>query len=235
MKHYTAEQWADFARGVVGTRDKSIMQSHLDSGCRTCAKELGLWQRVTQAAKRQVAVEPSESAVRQAKAMLVTHGFKPLGKSKPTVAELLFDSMRGPAPVGVRSGPRQPRQLLFGVAEHRIDLRMEPKIDSEIVSIVGQVLDAANPGKPPQNVPVSLHLGKKVVAESETNHLGEFQLECMPVGRLELRATLPQGREISVALIEPAAPPQHGVPYMLDSIREKRVLRGRKKRTRKKV
>ncbi len=211
------------------------MQSHLDSGCRTCAKELGLWQRVTQAAKGQVALEPSESAVRQAKAMLVTHGFKPLGKSKLTVAELLFDSMRGPAPVGVRSGPWQPRQLLFGVAEHRIDLRMEPKIDSEIVSIVGQVLDAANPGKPPQNVPVSLHLGKKVVAESETNHLGEFQLECMPVGRLELRATLPQGREISVALIEPAAPPQHGVPYMLDSIREKRVLRGRKKRTRKKV
>ena len=48
MEHYSLEKWADFARQVIGEREKAEMQSHLEDGCRKCSKVLGLWQRVHQ-------------------------------------------------------------------------------------------------------------------------------------------------------------------------------------------
>ena len=44
------------------------------------------------------------------------------------LAEVLFDSSLEPLPVGVRSAASSSRQLLFGVEDLRIDLRLEPKM-----------------------------------------------------------------------------------------------------------
>jgi hypothetical protein len=237
MKHYTSEQWADFAREVVKGNDKVLMQQHLEGGCRNCAKELGLWQRVSEVAKHQSSAEPSEGAVRYAKAMFAVRGHRaPVRIALPQVAQLLFDSLQAPALAGVRSAAAAgPRQLLFGLGDHRIDLRMEPQFNSDKVAIIGQVLDSSNPNQVLSNIPVSLHLADKVIAASNTNHHGEFQLECDLVGRLELRATLPQGQEISVSLIEPAAPKVPDLPYVVDSNKENKSLREGKNSTRKKV
>jgi hypothetical protein len=229
MKHYTAEQWADFARGLVAGHSKSMMKKHLDSGCQRCAGEISLWQSVAQTAKRQEAIDPPAGVVRNAKALM---GLQKLhAPAKPTAAKLLFDSMLAPAAAGARSaGTSWPRQLLFGVGDHRIDLRMEPRIDAEKVAIVGQVLDSANPDKMFSKIPVSLHFGEKLLAYSETNGFGEFELECDLIGRLELRATLPHGQLISVSLIEQTA--QAGAfPYLSDS----GVSRSDQKATKKKV
>jgi hypothetical protein len=214
MKHYTAEQWADFARGLVTEKDKPVMQSHVDS-CKKCASELSLWQRVTDAAKRQGAAEPPADLVRSAKALMAMQSVH--APARPIVAKLLFDSMLAPVAAGVRSAATWPRQLLFGVGDHRIDLRLEPKIDAEKVAIIGQVLDSANPHQLFSKIPVSLHLGNRMLARSETNGFGEFELECDLIGRLELRATLPHGQLISVSLIEPAAQPVVEFPYPTDS------------------
>jgi hypothetical protein len=237
MKHYTSEEWADYARDVVKGSLKSMMQKHLEGGCRNCAKELGLWQRVSAVAKRQEATVPSEGAVRYAKSMFSARGHRaPASEAAPVAAQLLFDSLRAPAPAGVRSSaPAGPRQLLFGLGDHRIDLRMEPQFNSDKVAIIGQVLDSGNPDQVLSKVPVSLHLANKVIAASETNHFGEFQLECDLVGRLELRAMLPHGKEISVSLIEPAAPVVPALPYVVDSKKEKTILREGKNSTKKKV
>ncbi len=213
MKHFTPEQWADFARGLVGKKDKSLMQNHLEE-CKECEKEASLWWRVVQTARHQTTVEPSEGAVRYAKAIFAAN--RPSEQARESFAQLLFDSMKTPALAGVRSATTGPRQMLFGLGDHRIDLRMEPQIDTDNVMIIGQVLDAANPGRVFRNVPISLHLGDKLVATSQTNEFGEFELECRLAGRLQLSATLPQGQRISLALVEPAAPALDSSSYHSD-------------------
>jgi hypothetical protein len=234
MKHFTMKEWVDFARGAVGKDAKFKMQNHLDSGCQECAKEARLWQHVNHTAKREAQSEPPEAAIRIAKALMATSGFRDTEKAGRAIAQLIFDSFKVPLAVGVRSESKGPRQLLYGAGNHRIDLRMEPQADSEKVVIIGQVLDSSNPDQMLSKVPISLHIGTKRVATSETNHLGEFQLECELAGRLELRATLPQGNEIKLSLVEPTAPGSKESTHLYDLKRVKKTLReGRS--TRKKV
>jgi hypothetical protein len=233
MKHFTKEEWIDFARGIVGGEVKSFMQSHLDGGCRECAKEATLWSRVSQTAQREAAFEPPAGAVRVAKSMLAASGLAAGEKSQPTFAKLLFDSFQVAPAMGVRSTTAAPRQMLFRAGDHQIDLRMEPHLDSDGVAIIGQVLDSANPDKMVRNVPVSLHSGKKLVASSETNHLGEFQLISKLEERLELRAMLPQGRQIRLGLVELRAPMCEEQSYPADFADDTAAPEGEQKRTRK--
>lgn len=229
MKHYTAEEWADFVRGVVASDLKSLMEKHLGT-CSRCAREASVWQRVTGVAKRE-ALEPSAGAVRQAKALFAIQGLQSTRESRVTVAQLLFDSMRTPLLAGVRSTTATSRQLLFSAGNHRIDVRVEPQIHTEKAAITGQILDANHPETMLQNIPVSLHVGKQTVAVSEANHLGEFQFECALTNGLELRAKLAQGREISVILADQGS----GDPQTIDSKSAKSSLREGKKSTRTKV
>jgi hypothetical protein len=46
MKHYSLDRWVDFARGVIGDRERAAMQSHLDEGCPICQEAVALWKRV---------------------------------------------------------------------------------------------------------------------------------------------------------------------------------------------
>lgn len=230
MKHFMIEQWADFARGVVEGKDKAMMQRHLDEGCKACQKEVSLWQRVKEAASRQPNSAPSEGAVRSAKAMFAAQ--RPLAES--AVAEILFDSMQAPALAGVRSAAGGARQMLFGLGNHRIDLRVELQSESHKGTIIGQILDSSDPGVVAGNVPISLYLDHELVTVSETNEFGEFQLECSLAGRLQLRATLPQGQEISVILLEPASPELSQRLRLVDSLHKSQADQP-KNRTRKKA
>lgn len=235
MKHYTAEEWADFARGVVSSAGRSDMQKHLDAGCRQCEKEAGFWKHVVEVAKRRVEPEPPQSTVRQAKAMLANMRLGTSEPAGPTVARLVFDSRSAPLAVGVRSEASTSRQLLFSTSEHRIDVRLEPQITSDRVSIIGQILDTRNPSNVNVNVPISLFSGRKLLAKTQTNDLGEFEFACDLERRLELRAVLPQGREISVALIEPPAWAIAAASHSIDSAGGSANTGSEKKGTRRKV
>ncbi len=131
MKHYSSEEWADFARDVGEASQKASMQSHLHSGCVKCKEELGLWQRVHATARRQGYVEVPDSLLRSVKGAFSIYGPGSAPSAKPTIAQLIFDSFRSPLPVGVRAASAAPRQLLYGAGEHRIDLRFEPEVGSE--------------------------------------------------------------------------------------------------------
>src|ERR1700740_2911520 len=130
MEHFKPEQWADFVRGLVEERDKSIMDSHLRE-CKECLSELTLWQRVSETAKRQLSSDPCDAAVRNAKAMFADYKIRVARQAEPTIARLLFDSFTAPAMAGVRSATSGPRQLLFGLGDHRIDLRIEPQTGTD--------------------------------------------------------------------------------------------------------
>ena len=67
--------------------------------------------------------------------------------------ELLFDSFRAPILAGVGLHGAVVRQLLYGSATYRIDVRIEPQIDSEKVVLIGQILNSADPRSASLDVP----------------------------------------------------------------------------------
>jgi hypothetical protein len=199
-RHFTVEQLADFARRVGPEDKRRAMERHLGT-CKKCAKAADTWCRVSEAAHRLPALEPPDGAVRTVKALYSMHKPEKASPLKARVAELLFDSFRAPLQAGVRSSTMAPRQLLFGSGDYRVDLRIEPQDDADTVSLLGQVLhtDSSRNLGP---IHVALVQGRRVLAKSETNQLGEFHLECDLNPRLELKLTLPDS-EVSIPLIDP--------------------------------
>jgi hypothetical protein len=232
MEHFSMEKWIDFARDVAGAPDKAAMQKHLESGCKQCFKELGLWKHVQEAARHQRALDPPESAVRSIKGAFAVHGPRRHRRGVAGVAKLLFNSSLSPVPAGIRSTASSHRQLLFGVGAYRIDLRIEPQLDSDKAVVVGQVLHSTDPGEGLGALPVALVKGRRVVAETVTSQFGEFNLECDLGGRFQLRVKLP-AEELQLALVEPILPPGPRIPLTYDSRELSRAIKRRKKRTKR--
>lgn len=234
MTHYSLQQWVDFARNVVGEDDKRKMENHLKTGCVRCSKELGIWQRLHQVARRESAYVPSDGAVRTVNASFANRSVHRADRAKPGIASLLFDTMRSPILAGMRSTGNAPRQVLYGAGTYRIDVRIEPQMDSERVILMGQVLNSANPEQRLPELPVTLFKGRRVLAESTTKQFGEFQIECELDGGFRLMVMLPGQAEVILPLIDPAFGIEERQPHGIDS----NALTGRdseKKGTRTKV
>jgi hypothetical protein len=232
MQHYSLEEWADFARDLAAHGKKTAMQSHLETGCKKCTGVFALWQRVDEAARRESTYQPPETAVRTVKGLGAIHGIGKPRKSTSRLAKLLFDSFRNPLQAGVRSTPTSARQQLYGAGNYRIDLRMEPREDSEKVAVVGQVLNAVDPARTSDSVPVILFKGSKIVSVSQTNSFGEFHLECDLHDDLKLHFKIPSEMEIWIPLVNPAAGTS---PDFTDSSGVKKLIGKVRRSTRKKV
>jgi hypothetical protein len=235
MRHFSLENWADFARNVVGQEEKNAMQTHLENGCKECAKVFDTWKRIHEAARRESAYSPPESVVRTVKGLGALHGLGEGSRMKAPVALLLFDSSLNPLPAGVRSGPQTARQLLYGVNNYRVDLRIQPQDDSDKVAVVGQILDSSEPNHSLGPIHVVLRKGKKIIAESVTNRFGEFHLECDLDSSLHLQAGLPHGQVVHIPLVEPTADSFTDELEPMDSFGVRKLLKREAKSTRKKV
>jgi hypothetical protein len=231
MAHYKMENWVDFARGTLGAQEKLAMQVHLDTGCRQCSQAAGLWKHVHEVARHESELSPPDPAVRQLKAAFAMHGPRPTKGGARATAKLLFDSGLSPVQQGVRSGGSAARQLLFGIGTYRIDLRMEPQLDSDKVAVIGQVLHSADPSEGLGALPVALVRGRKVVAETITSPYGEFNMECDSDGRFHLRVKLP-AEELQLALVDPILPRGPMLPRGYDSKTVNKLMRKRKHRSR---
>jgi hypothetical protein len=234
MRHYSIEQWIDFARNAMGEDEKVEMQSHLETGCKACSKELSMWQRLQQVARRESAYAPSEGAVRTVNATFVNQSAGRLRGAKSQLASLLFDSFRGPLMAGVRSAGSASQQLLYGVSDYRIDVRIEPQMDSEKVVLIGQVLNSADPDERLSAAPVTLLKGRKILAESVTSEFGEFQIECELQGSLRLVVLLHGRAEISLPLVEPVFSLGEKTPHVAEDNMVRKTSRIKKKGTRTK-
>ena len=234
MKHYSEEQWVDFARNAIEGSVKEKMQSHLDTGCAECSQELAIWQRFHSVARRTSHDQPSEGSLRIVKSAFANQWPAKRRAPQAAIVELLFDSFRTPALAGVRSAASRSRQLLYGTATYRIDVRIEPQIDSDKVVLIGQILNSADPKQQLADVPVSLWKGRKMLAVSTTNHQGEFQIECEMDSSFRLMITLPGQKELSLPLIEPGPGINGAVDQATDTKDLNSHARTRKKSTRKK-
>ncbi|HJU12444.1 MAG TPA: hypothetical protein VJ728_16290 [Candidatus Binataceae bacterium] len=222
MAHFTLEQWADFARNTLKGKTKANMQAHLNTGCERCGKVLRLWTRVREVSSREHSYAPSASTLRIVKSMR-SAAAKP---SKQPVLDLLFDSLLTPALAGVRSTTSTARQLLYAAGAYRIDLRMEPQLDTEKVSVMGQVLNSADPSQMIPTISVTLIRNNKAITSTQTGDFGEFQLECKLTAHLQLRLRLPDGVGVEIPLVEPAKASLTG---LLDYIDNKEFMAGKSK------
>ncbi len=96
MKHFTAEEWVDFANELVAVSQRKKMDRHLAEGCSRCKKTLSLWQKVRQSAKSVAECQPPERAVRIAKAGFAAARLEGKLARVPGLVEVLFDSFLQP-------------------------------------------------------------------------------------------------------------------------------------------
>jgi hypothetical protein len=173
MKHYTLEEWVDFARGILAPERRGAMQRHLDVPCRPCLQTVGLWQTLLAHASGEVE-GPSPEAVQQVKALF---GLVASSRGRPgalALAERIFDSALQPAPARLCSALATGRQIVYRSGDYLLDLCLQT--GTRGVSLVGQLLKAGNPAEVYGGARVRLW-GAAVLAEATSNGFVEFLLE----------------------------------------------------------
>lgn len=190
MKHYTAEQWADFTREVLSPEQGFAMQAHLRSGCTECFRAVSVWRRVREAAGREAAYAPPESAVRVARSLQVARRPKAVVTLGTMLAELIWDSRREFVLAGVRALSASPQQMLYKAGDFSIDMRLEPISGSSRFAVVGQILNSSRPGERVRSIPVTVEMEVMPVATTRTNEHGEFRMEFEGGGHVRIRVAL---------------------------------------------
>ncbi len=218
----------------MGEDEKAEMQSHLQTGCAHCSQELSMWQHLQQVARREPAYTPSAGSVRIVNAAFSNRPEGRLHQANSELASLLFDSFRSPLLAGVRSAANASQQLLYGAGDYRIDVRIEPQMDSDKVILIGQVLNSADPDERLSALPVNLVKGRTLLAESVTSQFGEFQIECGLQECFRLIVLLPGGREVSLQLVEPVFIQAEAPAQAIENNRIRKTSRIKKKGTRTK-
>ncbi len=186
MRHFIASQWADLVRGVASERDRIAMEYHLSSGCESCLRIVNLLRNVKDVAEAEAKYNVPEYAVRTAKEIFALQRPERVYILPNVVARLIYDSFQEPLPAGVRSHCRLTRQALYEAGSYSLDLRLEHEQGAAAVTLVGQIADRAGPDKAMANLPVLLVSGRKIVANTLSNPLGEFQFEYHPARHLRL-------------------------------------------------
>jgi hypothetical protein len=200
MKHFSLEDWADFANELAPPDRAAAMRRHLDDGCKKCGRALQTWENLRTAARRLPDYDPPFGVVRSVKAAF---GAQEPRKSKSRVAEmaeLMFDSFRQPSLEGVRTLGVATRKMLYRHESLQIDLSVERMPGGNHLSIEGQILDSAKPSKPLSNIVVAAMRNREELAQALTNSFGEFHLECPAQQGVELFIKVDRGPEVLIPL-----------------------------------
>lgn len=200
MKHYSNEEWIDFANGAVSPLQKQDMQNHLGSGCEKCSELAAVWMKVERAAAQEVHFQPPADIVRLAKAEFVNSGYEKKQKFLGVLAELIFDSAQNPALAGVRSIGAQSRQMLFHSNPFQIELKIESKVGEPRLSVTGQLMDVSKPDSIGKGVSMTLSNRRGQTIQMITNDFGEFRAEIENRGDLEITFLAQDGKPIVVSV-----------------------------------
>jgi hypothetical protein len=183
MRHFSTEAWIDLVNHVATIDQREAMQKHLATGCKRCKETVSLWQKVSKTAAAQASYQPSQDAVRLAKAAYAVSGLK---KESHGLIEVLFDSFLQPAVAGARSVVIGTRQMLYRADPYQIDIQIEPKPGSNRLVITGQLLDLSHPGDVGRGIQVTLSNQRGDTVLAATSQFGEFSGEIENSGDLEL-------------------------------------------------
>jgi hypothetical protein len=200
MKHYSLEEWADFARRRTSGESAAEMQSHLDEGCAACAEVSGLWSSVLEVASRETGLEAPESGVGYAKSIYAIAG-PPKADSLPVrFARLVFSSFAEPLREGIRSSEASTCHLLFEEGNWLLDVHLKPHAERRLVSVAGQILERSLSAPAYDGHSVAVLCEKVELARGTTNEFGEFQLEFSPRDHMMLTVNL-KGESLMVSAL----------------------------------
>jgi hypothetical protein len=169
VKHFSEASWADFAKKLVSKAERMAMQKHLDDGCEKCTITLQTWESVVSVAEQEQVLTPPDDIVR------VVKSFAAAAQASPGV-QLVFDSNLQPAVAGIR-GSVAARQLLYQTDQYFVDLRLEPRRESDRGCLVGQVMNRSGADWVSDGIAVRLKTGNLPLAETTANQFGEFQFD----------------------------------------------------------
>lgn len=193
MRHFDDTNWVDFVRGVIPQAQRMTMQEHVNKGCKKCSETMELMRHVFAVAEADHKNPVPQFAVRVAKAIFAVQqptGARRLPSLRP---RLTFDSFLAPAAVGMRGERSTRRQMCYQAKDFSLDLLIEREQGGPRMTLVGQISNLKDPGKPMGEVPVFLRYGKSIVAHAVSNQFGEFQTEYKPQKGLRLHLLLEDG------------------------------------------
>lgn len=153
------------------------MRQHLADGCRKCQQISTLWAEVARAGAREPNYNPPGHVLRAAKGQFGINRVLPWTAGIVRAARMVFDSLAGPLPAGVRAAATGPRQLIYQVGEYFLDVKLDHETGSRRLNLIGQIRDSQDPAKRMADSPVILLRGQDRLAQTTTNVFGEFRLE----------------------------------------------------------
>jgi hypothetical protein len=203
MKHFTTEEWIDFANEAVAGSRRQEMEKHLQEGCSRCKKLVSLWQKVRQTARSAAESQPPESAVRIAKAGFAGVHLEGKPAKAAGLVELLFDSFLQPLAQGARSAGSEIRQMLYRADPYQVDVHIEANPGASKLVVMGQLLELKNPDVPGRGVPVIISNLRGHVVQTVTNEFGEFREEIRTSSDLELKLLGDGEKAVIISLRDP--------------------------------
>ena len=201
--HFDAEQWADFVNNQLSGDQRGPMQDHLDAGCEGCMRASTLWRQVEEAARREEHYQAPEWAVRYVRHAFAASELAHATKSDFRIPRLVLDSFWQMAPAGVRSAANAPRHLYYKSDDIAIEMQVERELNSENVSVTGQVSDTALGGEGLAGVPIQLASARRQLLSASTNKFGEFRLTFVPENGLQFLLQLKNGEIIAIPVVQP--------------------------------
>ena len=207
VKHFSEEDWLDFVREVMPSSRRAAMEEHLESKCPECVQVCQFWEHVRDIAQREPANEVPSTVLRAADAVFADWRLRFVLPARAKRAFPIFDSLLDPLPLGVRSAAQAPRRVLHRSGRWTVDLRIESE-PGDRVSITGQVLKPGWQPKEEFKTRVLLASHHTSVAETDTNHFGEFQFAFHRAPHLTIYITVSGQHVIAIPLPEPDQPLQ---------------------------
>lgn len=165
-----------------------VVEEHLGRPCGTCREKLRTTGELLETMRHDRTGEVPAFLHRIAiGAFTPREQASPVKRALETLAELVFDSFTSPLPAAVRRSVGEARRLRFLLGGHALEIEIERE-GASTVSLRG-VLAASDPAL--WTLEVLVH-GERRTARPDAN--GEFALEDVPAGELDIHVSGPAGR-----------------------------------------
>ena len=202
MRHFTAELWCDFVRGVAEPGLHTAMRGHLRAGCRRCQARVSWLERLVALARANDSQAPPEHLVRSVKAYFDLDRWGERKSLALLRLPAVYDSGLENASAGAR-GPRRARHLAYEAGGYTVDLAVGRAAASGESEVEGRLL--VEPAEPLTDVPTYVLSRGEVLATAFTGEQGYFSTRCRLGGTCEL-LFLPERRPaVGVSWESPSA------------------------------
>ncbi len=201
MNHYGVEEWTDFVRGLVRSKESRPMRQHL-AECRDCADKARLLEKVTLAARHEECLEPLEGAVRSVKAYFTVRQPSGIRRYRPLGLEIAFDSLLLPQAAGTRGAAAATRQLVCYASDYALTVRLDH--GAQNLRLDGEILSRQSGPLP--DVRAFLMSRGEVLSQAVSGELGEFDLRAARRDALRLSVVIDDERCLEVELDPPPVP-----------------------------